>query len=214
MTDSLLFPVGNDWQLTTEFYEPRPLSKPEEHRNHVHGAWDIAVPVGTPIRAPEDGIGWWWIITDSLMHRDIPRSLAPFRHYRMAVFGRCYILEGKSGLTHVFAHGEITAQLEHNKKLKGLIYGFGKTFAVIGERKKVTRGSMIGESGNGGYSTGAHIHYELHESPWQRWEDRPDPAELYPLEWEEHQGDLSLRPEYGGRNWRKVLATYKELADG
>ena len=47
--------------ITTDFFEPRPLSKPPEERDHIHGAIDIGAPKGSPIKAPEKGTAFGWV---------------------------------------------------------------------------------------------------------------------------------------------------------
>ncbi len=55
---------------------------------------------------------------------------------------------------------------------------------------KVQEGELIGGVGNAGFSTGRHIHYEIHDrSSWQEHRNRIDPKDIYPEVWETHKDD-------------------------
>ena len=47
-------------RISTPFDQPRPLSKPPEERDHVHGAIDIGAAIDSPIFAPESGELYVW----------------------------------------------------------------------------------------------------------------------------------------------------------
>ncbi len=176
-----------DGPITTKFSEPRPLSKPPEERTHIHGAVDIASPSGTPIKAPEAGTvfvwcayriepGTYWPATPIVHGHEFP-----FRNYFYDTFGGVIVLKGRC--THVITHSYANQLFN-----KGL-HTFGGTVeevddkrfpihAVYSRRIEVKRGATIGFVGNAGYSTGPHIHWEIHSAAgWQRWEARVNPEQ-------------------------------------
>lgn len=189
------FPVRANWKLTSDFDEMRPLGIMPKDKTHVHGAWDIAVPEGTPIIAPESGSLFYLVQfrsnrqTHNLFWDD--QKWFAFSNYFYDTFGGLLILEGDSGLAYVFAHiwaetilGEIFTEnvrckIKEETDKKGSIVSFFNPMAP----SYVESCQYIGKSGNAGFSTGAHIHLELHRRrEWLRWENRPDPAEIWPAE--------------------------------
>ena len=185
------FPVDRPFRISTGFDEPRPLSVPPEKRWHPHGAWDIAVPVGTAILAPERGMLFYF----AAFRADISRGMAeldllalPFdiagHNYFYDVYGALIILIGTSGLTHVLAHSwlnQVWKKLEKwSYKESSKIERFPLS-SFASELIPIRAGDIIGKSGNAGYSTGPHIHYEIHSGrKWQQWDRRVRPEEIYP----------------------------------
>lgn len=194
------FPIKVDWKLTSGFDEVRPLRAAPKDKMHVHGAWDIAVPEKTPILAPETGILFYLIQfrnnrqTHNLFWDD--RKWFAFSNYFYDTFGGLLILEGDSGLTYVFAHiwaeiilGElfkenIVLNIKEETDKRGSI----ASFFNVTSPNYVESCQYIGKSGNAGFSTGAHIHLELHRRrEWLRWENRPNPAQLWPAEFQQQK---------------------------
>jgi len=190
----MLFPVQDEWRLTTDFHEPRPLSRPPEKRDHPHGGWDIRVPVGTKIYAPENGNLYFHIMPWKFGRANENRyhtirwhdgTKYAFRNYFYEWFGGLFILEGESGLTHVFAHIDAAevfrASCFFSCDMTCTEDGTAYLLANLLDPAGVMAGNEIGKSGNAGLSTGPHIHYELHHKrDWRPHARRPDPADLWP----------------------------------
>jgi hypothetical protein len=195
----MLFPVKREWTLTADYTDPRPYGYKQP--THVHGAWDIAVPEKTPIWSPEAGRILFYLceredkaVTHDLFWED--GKWFAFSNYFFDVFGALIVLEGYSGLTHVFAHinrkwilnsfPERSIQY-HYDEVRGI-----RTWWNMEHLKYTTDGAFLGCSGNDGFSTGPHIHYEIHhERAWLPHARRPDPKDIYPHEWELHREDVN-----------------------
>jgi murein DD-endopeptidase MepM/ murein hydrolase activator NlpD len=180
----MTFPVQRKHTISSGFTEPRPLSNPGKH---IHGAIDIKVPKGTAIYAPEPGLVFYHFNyrcskgTRNIYWSD--KTWYAFSNYFYDVFGGLIIVEGKQ-LTHVFAHIE-TETL--NKQMNGKIicrewHIDNDKIAILhlDDGHPVREGDIVGHSGNAGFSTGPHIHYEIHRHRnWDRWERRVNPETLY-----------------------------------
>jgi hypothetical protein len=171
--------------VTTDFFEPRPISNPGEH---VHGAIDIGAPINTPIYAPEGGEVMAWCayrIQSGTYWPDIPiinGNILPYCNYFYDTYGGVLILRAKGRQrTHVITHS-YSNQL-FNKGLFQDIYTYEEKedsrfpfHAVQTGWHDVRMGAHIGYVGNAGYSTGPHVHWEIHHGwKWNRWEDRINP---------------------------------------
>ena len=170
--------------ITTDFTEPRPVSNPGDH---IHGAVDIAAPVNTPIFAPEDGSIIAWVAYRLLRGTYWPEmpvidsGTMPWCNYFYDTFGGVLILAGDSGVVHVITHS-YSNQL-FNKGLFRDIRCYEEKantrwpmHAVHTGKHSVLKGAKIGFVGNAGFSTGPHIHWEIHHGwKWDRWEDRINP---------------------------------------
>ena len=183
----MTFPVESPWRVSAGFDELRPLANPRR----PHGAVDLAVPVGTPIRAPESGICYWHLqIRNGEGGHDLywPDGVwYAFSNYMHDVFGGLLILEGGSSkLTHVFAHvsGETIIRML-NERAERVSYSEDRIsylFSNLDHGAATEEGEVIGYSGNAGLSTGPHVHYEIHNRRhYTAHEDRQRPEEL----WEE-----------------------------
>ena len=199
----MTFPVKGNYRITSAFHEPRPLSKPLEKRDHPHGAIDIAVPTGTPIYAPEIGeVEWHVQFRRGRAYHDIYRPYEggakyAFRNYFYESFGGLCVLYGFSGRTHVFAHIEATTIFDRFRATGAQHFytedknGDTSFYLFVNWRDlvDVKEGDLICESGNAGYSTGPHIHYEIHKGKeWIQHRERIDPAELFNLTLEDSHG--------------------------
>ena len=175
--------------VTTDFYEMRPLSVPPEKRDHVHGAIDIAAPVGAEIYAPEAGKLFAYIAyrpQGGMSWPELPDVHGrpfPWANYFYDMYGSLLVLETKD-CTHIFAHSYANQVINNYFGLKS----FGKYFeekadtrfplhGMYSEIIDVHAGALIGYVGNAGYSTGAHVHWEIHPgNSWVKHEDRIDPG--------------------------------------
>lgn len=181
------WPIINHRIITTPWDDPRPISNPGEH---PHGAVDIKTPIGAEIVAPEDGMLFLYYafrqVSEPKSWPNDGSNTFPWRNYFYDMFGGIIVLKGESGYTHLFAHSYIN-QL-HNKTRHDWVAieeKAAKRFpltAMLAGGIRAREGEKIGETGNAGYSTGPHCHYEIHKGfKWQRWEDRPDPRVIHGL---------------------------------
>jgi hypothetical protein len=172
-------------QVTAKFDQPRPLVG---EKTHVHGAIDIAAPTGTPIYAPEDG----WL-KGAVIWR--PPNVAdwnmrgfdfPWKNYWQDIFGGILILKGGSGKIHLFCHlypeqiidrGEIPKmEWDYVEQKDDGRWPVHSMIALHGHG--VRKGQYIGPVGNAGYSTGSHVHWEIHNA-WEvtAYDKRPNPID-------------------------------------
>ena len=175
-----------DGNITTDFFDPRPLSKPPEKRDHVHGAIDIGAASGSPIRMPELGTVWLWAAFRSKGGMVWPETPTingegnPFCNYFYDTFGGVIICRSADEKrTHVITHCFIKQMfngedrgysIEQPGKMRFPIHG------IYSEKRTEYAGAVIGRVGNAGFSTGSHAHWEIHTSNrWQRWENRINP---------------------------------------
>ena len=183
-------------KLTSSFYDPRPLSNPGKH---IHGAVDIAAPIGEKIFAPEDGLlvsymgirnkdGQYWPIGE---YPQSGRRDFPFSNYFYDMYGGLLVLQGYSGRTHLFAHcyGNQLWNISPVMQIIDKPYHEEKEdkrfplVAWISKQAPVKNGQHIGYVGNAGFSTGPHVHYEIHPSyAWHKHADRINPELLF--DWE------------------------------
>lgn len=186
----MTFPVKEPYTVSAPFDELRPLGAKKP--THVHGAIDIAVKRGTPIHAPESGLLYyhWQVRTNPGHTQDWywdDRRWYAFSNYFYDVYGALLILEADSGRTHVFAHVEgecVFAEL--GRHASGIEYreSAGAHFVSnLAHPVMVIEGDLIGQSGNAGFSTGPHVHWEIHNKrAWTPHEKRVDPAKLFESE--------------------------------
>jgi murein DD-endopeptidase MepM/ murein hydrolase activator NlpD len=177
------FPIKDNYRLTDGYDIQR--------GDHKHGAVDIAVPVHTPIFAPETGqlyIHYQYQLSDDTHNLYWPgtKTWYQFSNYFNSMFGCLIFLHGKTGLTHVFAHIEPETFFELcNYHKPNIIYYYDDVsifLANLGQGVPVGEGDLIGFSGNHGYSFGPHVHYEMHKNyKWIPWDKRPNPEEIYGL---------------------------------
>lgn len=111
-----VWPVSDiNAENTGSFYEDR--------GNYLHKGIDIAVPVGTPVKA--------------------------------VLGGKFY--KGNQGDKTGFGK---YVYIVHNNGLR-TYYGHLKEWAAMADGTAVLAGNVIGWSGNSGYSTGPHLHFEI-----------------------------------------------------
>ena len=114
------FPLGEGYRVSSHFNLAR--KHPITGKVQAHKGTDWAVPVGTPVKAPADGV-----------------VVKAVRKHRMA--GN--YIEIRNGRKYVTRYLHLDSM-----KVK------------VGD--KVSKGQVIGKTGNTGLSTGPHLHYELY----------------------------------------------------
>jgi hypothetical protein len=179
-----------DGIVTSKFDEPRPLNV--KKKTHVHGAIDIAAKIGTPIYAIEDGeLFYFCSIRDSHIEDGARASwnksemFCPWANYFYDVFGGVIILKASSGNIHLFCHSYMNQlfnkalipisawkYVEQEKDSRWPVMAFH----TLDHSYDVNKGEMIGFVGNAGFSTGSHVHWEIHNG-WKFTEHfgRKDP---------------------------------------
>jgi len=196
----MMFPIKGEFRITSGFDQMRPLSVPSEDRYHVHGAWDIAhdEDIYAPIYAPVRGKTYFYVgfRTKSGVTWEFPtwkdNRKFPFRNYWYDLYGSVILLEGDDGLWHIFCHSYANQVInkdlvadsfwDYEEDLYGSERFPNHALHTVKSPKFTQEGDIIGYIGNAGYSTGAHVHYEIHDGTFQKWGDRVRPDELYPEE--------------------------------
>lgn len=191
--------------ITTPFEEMRPLLVPPEKRDHVHGALDIAPRGDNNIYAPVAGYVWGWkarrerpvyaggkLITKQAWP-EMPKVHGrpfPWCNYFYDMYGGVIILEETDERdqiinTHLICHSwqnqifnklplvsvdKHTVEEEDNERWP--------IEAIYTDRYKFKAGDKIGTVGNAGYSSGHHIHWEIHPGrTWAKHADRINPLQ-------------------------------------
>jgi hypothetical protein len=172
--------------MTTEFYEPRPLSKSPDERDHIHGAIDIGAGVGEYIRAPEAGelYGWAAFRGEPGIYWASMRIIAdgPFQgcNYFYDTFGGVLLLitpKRMHVITHSYASQLFNKYIfNENKYYEERKDSRFPLHAIYAGPIRVRAGAVIGYVGNAGYTSGSHVHWEIHHGhTWERWEKRINP---------------------------------------
>jgi hypothetical protein len=174
--------------ISASFDQPRPLTA--NIKTHIHGAIDIAVPSGVPIMAPEPGSVFSFAITRSsnrVSPSELPKLDFMFdiqrHHYFYDIYGGVIVLLASSGRTHIITHSwrrqmftrwRQAYRLNHDDAIidMGVFESEREERfpAICGEYTapvKVQGNEIIGYVGNAGFSTGPHIHWEIH--PGRKW---------------------------------------------
>jgi hypothetical protein len=187
-------PVDEKYRISAPFGEKRPLDPRPGQRQHDHGAVDFETPVGSPIRAPESGTVYYyralrpkdggvWPDAPEFFHDHYP---FPFENYFYDMYGAITILVALSGHCHIFAHSYFRQLYEkcpwawtykEQRANSRFVYECMHTFRfpqLVGE------GEVIAKSGNAGYTTGPHTHWEIHPSykSWSAHANRIDPEKF------------------------------------
>jgi len=183
-------------KLTSGFNEPRPLSDPGKH---IHGAIDIRGDIRTIIKAPESGKAFCYVGIRPKPDMVWPRTFTvhgkvfPYNNYFYDMYGGIIVLQvfDDTGLniirTHVMAHSYGNQIFN-----KSIFKDFEKYWIEQAENNRfpihgtytgvivVAEGDPIGFVGNAGYSTGSHLHWEIHNGyKWNKHEDRINLEYLY-----------------------------------
>lgn len=173
-------------RITSPFTEPRPLGGPF---THIHGAIDIGAPVNTKIYAPEKGELFFYAgfrdVGDMRVTKTLPKYTFPFQYYNYDVYGGVIALFAESGLIHIMTHSYIN-QLFNRSPIEIKLFVAEEPaenthphHSIFSQPVLVKEGDHIGFVGNAGWSTGPHIHYEIHSGSWKPHADRMNPERLF-----------------------------------
>jgi len=167
-------------KITAGFTDKRPLSVPAEKRNHIHGAIDIAGGDGL-VRSPVDGIAQGFAIFRApgggWDHEKEKRLILdmPWREYFADIFGAIITIEERrTGRLHILAHfwpevvidgsSKATVQFQYDNYLETAKEDRFVSHILMTKRIEVEKGDILAPVGNAGFSTGAHVHWEIHHS--------------------------------------------------
>jgi hypothetical protein len=189
----MTFPVPGG-VITARYDQLRPLHA--EVKTHIHGAIDIAADTGTEILAPETGMVYYFAAfrpdrsrtMDELELDDQPFDFGA-QPYFYDIYGAITVLVGRSGITHLFCHSFLNqlfndppqrVQWRYKESPKLERWPLTAFFTTNGHGRHAYEGREIAAVGNAGYSTGPHVHYEMHHGRfWQPHNKRPNPADYF-----------------------------------
>lgn len=186
-----VFPVPGG-RITGRFDDPSVASP-----TRIHGAIDIAPLHDNTIIAPEGGFLHAWVSVRQVEGDTWPRTPTihgkpyDFSNYFYDMYGGCLILvvedpsTGAVSRTHILTHSygnQIFNRFPFSDVKKHWVEQHADDrfpiFAVYTDRVLVREGDMIGHVGNAGFSTGAHVHWEIHHGyQWNTHRLRMDPQE-------------------------------------
>lgn len=185
-------------RISSDYHAPRNNSYGE------HRAWDfirtrgLPLPIGTSIIAPEDGKYHYQL----LLRRDYACDLSrpdstwwPYSRYYADVYGAVLVFFGRE-YTHVFAHLQVEYVVIRWRGAgmrflqdKIRVHADGKidytkyvTPRINWTPFRAVEGDEIGETGDDGYSTMEHLHYQC-MAPGAQIHTHVDPATVYPEEY-------------------------------
>lgn len=166
-------PVPNSL-ITAPFTQPRPFGGPY---THIHAALDLSAPGAPLIVAPVSGLltayqfirpkGGTWAA-----HDEKPEILhSPPHNYFYDIYGGLLTIEEPQGRYHILAHfwGSALHSPYHLHYVES-VYTPPKLapsfpcIAFISDPIHVNEGEPLIRMGNAGYSSGPHVHWEIHPS--------------------------------------------------
>lgn len=185
--------------VTANFKQERPLKGRTEENAHIHGAVDIAAPIGRRIIAPEGGFLRVWLARRTPEGGYWPEAIYPFhigggqsrnayfpfQNYFYDMYGGIIVLRNTTR-THVICHSYGDQLFDKGVFRETNIHWYEEKrkarfpmIAIYSSEIEVQAGETIGFVGDAGYSTGPHIHWEIHNGyRWQEHENRIDPLSI------------------------------------
>ena len=154
--------------ITSPFNEPRPL---EGAKTHVHGALDVARGDGIAL-APVSGVARAYLFLRSQTpwsRTDKTEILAvPAREYWYDLFGGVIEIRADDGTYHLMTHfygSVLQERFGPFKYIESNVQTRTPTIMLASNGKMLSEGDKLCAIGNAGYSTGPHIHWEIHPTP-------------------------------------------------
>jgi len=204
----MIIPINGPYKITAPFNQPRPLNA--RVKDHIHGAIDLISLEdekgrrNSEIIAPEAGDLYYFYLLRNLPTRNGFESLnidkiSPFDFRNSPYFYDIYggvimVISDDKKRTHFMTHSWINqitnrlpAPIGNKIWYKPLESETVERFPIILHHTfkmpyRVTEGETVGYIGSAGFSTGLHVHWEIHNGTvWNKHEDRIDPAKLLKL---------------------------------
>jgi len=162
----MLVPVQNGI-ITSEFYDPRPISNPGAH---IHGAIDITYEDTKMVYSPVKGIAtmfmvhrpkdWVWPKFEKEEITEIP-----IHDYWYDVYGGVVAIEEPNGRYHILTHFYGKTLFEKygiDKYIESIEISRWCGIILQSKSFRVSRGDELVKMGNAGFSSGLHVHWEIH----------------------------------------------------
>ena len=174
-------------RITAPFLQPRPLDGP---KTHIHGAIDVAPQFPRQYAvAPVSGTAQFFQFLRPNTETRFPASdkpgimSHPYHNYFYDLYGGLIAIREKGSsrlhiLTHFWANDFWTRKAPDY--IESRAPGRFPCVALMGDPFGVLEGERLAPVGNAGYSTGAHIHWEIHPTSdiITPYEQRLDPEQL------------------------------------
>lgn len=162
----MLIPIHNG-RVTAGFSDPRPLSNPGAH---VHGAIDVAGGTGLVV-APCSGKLQAYVFLrqkDGWARDEKTEILAlPPRDYWYDTYGGIIAIEDLRGEYHLLCHfyaSKLQARFGTFTLVESKGEGRQPPIALLSKEVYIKKGEPLVHIGNAGFSTAAHLHWEVHHT--------------------------------------------------